>query len=84
MAQQDWWCLGCTGTWVQSLAQHSGLRVWRCCSLGCHCSSDLIPGLGAPHTSGQPKMKKKKIKCKMYKGVVHISNCYKLFNLNVI
>ena len=34
---------------VQSLAQHSGLRILDCgnCGMGCSCSSDLIPGLGA-------------------------------------
>ena len=38
-----------------SLARHSGLRIWGCCSrgLGCSCGSDLIPGLGTPYTAGR-------------------------------
>ena len=31
---------------------HSELRI---CSLGCNCSSNLIPAQGNPHASGQPK-----------------------------
>ena len=34
--------------WVQSLAWHSGLSIWSCCSCGISCSAgwDLIPRLG--------------------------------------
>ena len=50
MAHQDQHHLGSAGTQVQSLAQHSGLRIWCChsCSLGHNCSSYLIPGQGTP------------------------------------
>ena len=59
VAQWDRQHLRSTGTWVQFLAQHSGLRIQRCqsCGLGHDCGSDLIPG---PHAMGRPKMKKKK------------------------
>lgn len=38
------------------------LRIRHCCSygLGRNCASDVIPGPGAPHTSWQPKVTKKK------------------------
>ena len=51
---------GSAGTQVRSPAQHSGLRIWRCCSLGLgrDCSSDLIPGPGTPYAAGWPNMKK--------------------------
>ena len=57
MVQQDWRHLGNTGIQVQSLAQHSGLRMWRCCScgIGRNCSFDVIPGPGTPYGVGQPK-----------------------------
>ena len=45
VVQQDWQSLGSPGMWVQSPAQHSGLRIW-CChsfSLGQDC------GLGSSH-----------------------------------
>ena len=59
MAQWDQRCLGSLGSWVQSLAQHSELRIQHCCScgLGCNYGSDLISGLGTPYTEGQPKLK---------------------------
>ena len=43
-------------------AQHSELRIWHCCScsIGCNCSSDLIPSPGTPYAVGQPKKEKKK------------------------
>ena len=42
---------------VRSLAWHSGLRIQQChsCSTGQNCSWDLIPGLGTPCATGQPK-----------------------------
>ena len=47
---------------VQSLAQHSGLRIWCChnhsCSLGRNHSLDLIPGPGTPYAVGQSGKKK--------------------------
>ena len=49
-------CLGNTGTWVWSLAWHSGLRVQCCCScgLGLDYGLGLIPGM----TSGGKKKDK--------------------------
>ena len=54
--------LGSTGTQVQSLAWHSGLRIRRCrsCGLVCSCSLDLITGPGTPYAEGSLKRKKKK------------------------
>ena len=42
-------------------AQHSGLRIWHChsSSIGRNCRLNLIPGLGTPYATGQPKKKKK-------------------------
>ena len=62
MVQQDQQHLGSPGMQVQSPAQHSGLRIWRCgsCSLGCNDGSDLIPGPGTPYAVGQPKKGEKK------------------------
>ena len=62
MVQMDHGHLWSTGTWVQSLAQHSGLRIWRCdsCGSGSNSGSDLIPGQGAPYAMGQPKVERKK------------------------
>ena len=59
VVQRDWWYLG---TQVRSPALSSGLRIWSChsCGLGCNYGSDLIPGLGAPYATGQPKRKRKK------------------------
>ena len=47
---------------VQSLAQHSGLRIWCChsCSLGHSCGSNLIPGLGTPYALGGGQKRKKR------------------------
>ena len=48
---------------VWSLACHSGLRIWHCCScgVGCSSSSDSIPGLGISiHHGWGPKREKKK------------------------
>ena len=62
MAQWHWWPLGSSGMQVRSLAQHSGLRM-QCChsnGLGQNYGSDLIPGLGMPYATGQPKKKRKK------------------------
>ena len=52
-----------TGTQVQSLAQHSGSRIWQSssCSLGYNCGSDLIPGPGTPYAVRWPKKKKQKM-----------------------
>ena len=47
-------------THVQSLAQHSGLNLHYGCSIGCYCSSDLIPGPRTPCSMGQPKKEKMK------------------------
>ena len=48
----------------------SGLRIWSChsCSLGDKRGSDLIPGLGMPCASGQPKKKKEEEKEKKGNG----------------
>ena len=48
-----------TGMQIQSLVRHSGLRIqpWCSCSLGYSCCLDLIPGLGTPCATGQPKKK---------------------------
>ena len=61
MAQWDRHCLGSTGTQVQSLTQHSGLRIWCCRShgLGYSYGLDLIPGRRTPYATEQPKKKKK-------------------------
>ena len=56
VVQGDQLCLGSAGLHVQSLAPHSGLRIW----LGCGCGSDLIPGPGTPCNSGQPNKHKTK------------------------
>ena len=62
--QQDWQCLGNTGTQVQSLVWHSGLRIQDChsCCLGIDCGSDLIPGLETPYASRAAKKEKEKKK----------------------
>ena len=54
--------LGSAGTQVPSPAWHRGLRIQHChsCGIGHTCSSDLIPGPGAPHAMGRPKWKFKK------------------------
>ena len=75
MAQWDWQHLGRAGMWVPSLAQHSGLRIWHCCSCGlvCNCGSDLIPGLGAPHVLFWDSQKRKKNWTMLIHNVVLIS-----------
>ena len=62
MAQQDWSCLESIGTQVRFQAQHSGLRIWHCCScsLSSVCNSDLTPGPGTPNAVGWPNMGEKK------------------------
>ena len=55
---QDQQCLGRAGTQVQSLVQHSGLRIQHWC--GCGYGSDLIPGPGTPYAVGWPKKKKER------------------------
>ena len=62
VSQWDQKHFGDTGTWVQSLAQNSGLRIHCChrCSLVCSCGLDLIPGPGTPYAMGRPKTKNKK------------------------
>ena len=54
MAQQDWQCLGSTGTRIQTLAWHSGLRIQHffSCNLDHNSGSDLIPGPGTPYAGG--------------------------------
>ena len=49
---------------VRSLAPHSRLRIWHCCSCGIGCNNGLdpIPGPGTPYASGQPKKREKKKK----------------------
>ena len=49
-------------------AQHSGLRSLHCCSysLGCDCSSDLIPGPEAPYATGWLKMEKRERERKIH------------------
>ena len=49
-----------TRTQVRSPTQYSGSRIRCChtCGLGRDCSSDLIPGPGAPYATGWPQMKK--------------------------
>ena len=61
-------CRNAIGSVLRSLAQHSGLRVWPCCScsLGLDCASDLISGLGTPYAAGWQKKKKKEKKSCMY------------------
>ena len=62
MPQQDSWCLGSSGTRVQSPARQSRLRIQHCHSfgLGHDCGLDLIPDLGTSYAAGWPKMKKRK------------------------
>ena len=64
VAQQHQQCLWSTGTQVQSPAWPSRLRIQCCCScsLGCICSSDLIPGPGTSICHGMAKKEKKKRK----------------------
>ena len=64
MVQQDRWHLWSAGTQVQSPAQHSGLRIWCCCSygLGSNCGSDQIPGPRTFICQGVAKKEKKKKK----------------------
>ena len=62
VAQHDWWHFCSVMTQVQSLAQHSGLRIWHghSCSVGYICGMDEIPGSGAPMPWGGQKRKRKK------------------------
>ena len=50
--------------WVQSLAQHSGLRAWSChsCCVGHRCISDSTPGPGTSCAAGAAKKKKYNVK----------------------
>ena len=61
MVQWDRQHLGSPGMQVNSLTQHSGLRIWHfhSCSLGCNCGSYRIPGQGTPYAMEQSKKKKK-------------------------
>ena len=65
MVQGDWPSLGSTGTQLQSLAQHSGLRIRHCCccGLGPDCGLDLIHMLW-----GGRKKKKKTNDVHLYDG----------------
>ena len=70
--------LGALGMQIQSLVQHSGLRIQCCysCSLGCSCSSDLIPGPRTPYASGQPKKGGKKgIMFTLYRSLLSVQQC---------
>ena len=79
MAQRDQWHLCSNGTQVQSLALHSGLRIWHYCSCSIrrNCSSDLIPDPGTPYAKGQTKKKKKVIH--MYVRVYNIIYIYNIY-----
>ena len=57
VAQQNQQHLCSAWMQVPSLDQHSGLRIWCCCSydLSHNCGLDLIPGLGNVYATGQPK-----------------------------
>ena len=61
VAQRDRGCLESAGTWVWSPALHSGLKIQHChsCSLGCNCSSDLIPGNSKCRGAAKNEKKKK-------------------------
>ena len=87
VVEQGWQCLGNAGMGMQipSLAQHSGLRIWHCCScsLGCSCGSDLIPGLGIPYAVWQPKKKKGKKKSFRYLSI-SIHMLATMFLLNTV
>ena len=69
VVQQDRWHLFSTGTQVQYPAQYSGFRIQCChsCSVGCNCSSALIPGLGNFMCCEPAKKKKKKKKGRRYR-----------------
>ena len=60
MAQQDWQSLGIPGMQVQSLARHSGLRIWHYhhYGLGSDYGSDMIP---CPMCRGVATKRKKKV-----------------------
>ena len=77
VAQRDQRCLGSTGTQAQSLAQLSGLgiRHYHGCSLGCDCSSDLIPGPGTPYAARQPEKKKERKKLGL-QGACFRKHCF--------
>ena len=53
-----------SGMQAQSLAWHSGLRVWHYCSccVGCNYGSHLIPVQGIPCAVGRPQGKKNNIR----------------------
>ena len=57
-------CLGSGGVLglIPGLAQWVKDPVLRSCSLDCNCGLDLIPGLGIPYDTGQPKKEKKERK----------------------
>ena len=57
VTQQNWQHHCSTETQVRSLAQHSRLRVWHCCSwgVGRNYGQDLIPDPHAPYTSEEKK-----------------------------
>ena len=58
-----WQHLRSAGMQVQSVAWHSGSRIWHCWSycLDQDYSLDMIPGPGTPYATGQPKMKGKEV-----------------------
>ena len=64
VAQWGQWYLGSAGAQVRFPARHSGLTIWCChsCGLGHSCSSEVIPGLGAPYAEGQPQNSKNKMR----------------------
>ena len=64
-----------TGMQVQSLARHSGLRIWCCHSIGCNCSLALIPDPETACAKGQPKRKKKKKKKRIHLHDLRLGSC---------
>ena len=56
------------GMEIQSLGQHSELRIWYCrsCGIGHNSGSDAIPGLGTPYTVGVAKKQGEKKKKRVY------------------
>jgi len=56
--QWDQRCLCSSRTQAQFLTQCSGIWHSHSCNIGHDWGSDLIPGLGTPYASGQPKKRK--------------------------
>lgn len=70
VVQQDWWRLWSSGMQVPYMAQHSGLRIWCCCSCSvpCNCSSIWSLAWELPCAMGWPQEnpKNKKIGTKQH------------------